>query len=234
LDETPQRVLVVTPHPNDAEVWCGGTIAKWSRQGAKICYLLCTDGDKNSDYPAISTQESADIRIQEQIKAAKAQGVTDVIMLHRLDGELEDTADFRKEIVRQIRRVRPEVILCPEPYRVNLAWHRDQRITGQVTLDAVFPYARDHLHFPDLWQEEKLEPHKTGTVLFWGTELPDTCLDITSTIDLKIAAVLTHGSQASGYSEMEIVQLIRERAITDGVDRKFKYGERFRKISFRT
>ena len=233
MDEAPQRVLVVTPHPNDAEMWCGGTVAKWTRQGAEVCYLLCTDGGKDSDKPNITAKGLAAIRKQEQLKAASVQGVKDVVMLHRPNGELEDSGDFRKEIVRQIRWVRPEVVLCPEPYRKNLAWHRDHRITGQVTLDAVFPYARDHLHFLELWQEEKLEPHKTGTVLFWGTEQPDTYIDITDTIDLKIAAVLAHRSQASDYSEAKIVQLIRERAKAAGANQGYAYGESFRKVAFR-
>ena len=122
-------------------------------------------------------------------------GVKDVVLLHHSDGELEDDAEFRKEIVRQIRLVRPDVVLCPEPYRKNLAWHRDHRIVGQVAIDAVFPAARDHLHFADLWEKEGLEPHKTGTVLFWGTEQPDTFIDINSSLETKTQALMAHRSQ---------------------------------------
>ena len=122
-------------------------------------------------------------------------GVSDVVMLHHTDGELEDTTDFRKEIVRQIRLLKPDVVLCPEPYRRNLAWHRDHRITGQVTLDAVFPAARDHLNFVELWRDEGLEPHKTAMVLFWGAELADTYVDISDSFDTKVEAVMAHKSQ---------------------------------------
>jgi len=146
MEEVPQRVLVVTPHPNDAEVWCGGTVARWIKEGAEVRYVLCTDGGKGTFDPQVSSQDLAVIREAEQREAAKILGVKEIVVLGHPDGELEDTDAFRRELVRQIRLVRPDVVLCPEPYRRNLAWHRDHRIAGQVALDAVFPYARDHLH----------------------------------------------------------------------------------------
>ena len=156
MEDIPEHVLVVTPHPDDAEIWCGGTISKWVTSGADVHYLLCTNGDKGADQLDIAPELLGRTREQEQILACSILGVDDVTMLHHRDGELEDTREFRKQIVRQIRRIQPQVVLCPEPYRRNLAWHRDHRITGQVTLDAVFPYARDHLHFEELWKEEGL------------------------------------------------------------------------------
>ena len=189
MEEVPQRVLVVTPHPEDAEVWCGGTVARWIKEGAEVHYVLCTDGGKGTFDPQVSSQDLAVIREAEQREAAKILGVKEIAVLGHPDGELEDTDAFRRELVRQIRLVRPDVVLCPEPYRRNLAWHRDHRIAGQVALDAVFPYARDHLHIKDLWEEEGLEPHKTGTVLLWGTEQPDTHMDIGDSLELKIRAL---------------------------------------------
>jgi len=126
------------------------------------------------------------------------------------------------------------VVLCTEPYRRNLAWHRDHRITGQVTLDAVFPYARDHLHFADLWREEGLEPHKTGTVLLWGTELPDTFFDIAGTLEVKIEAVEAHRSQMRGRSPTEVAEFVKERAREAGAESGWDYAEAFRKLTFRT
>jgi LmbE family N-acetylglucosaminyl deacetylase len=234
MEEIPQRVLVVTPHPDDAEVWCGGTVARWTKRGATVYYLLCTDGGKGTDSPDITAGGLAAIREQEQRQAALVLGVEGVMMLHHPDGELEDTSDFRKEIVREIRRVRPEVVLCPEPYRKNLAWHRDHRITGQVTQDAVFPYARDHLHHVELWKEEGLQPHKTKTLLFWGTEQADTCIDITETVDLKIEALLAHESQVANRRKEDIASFIREQAQKAGASQGYKYGEAFRKVTFRT
>ena len=168
MDDTPQRVLVVTAHPNDAEFWCGGSIARWISEGAAVRYVVCTDGAKGATDPAVSAAALAAVRQQEQADAAGELGVQELVSLGRPDGGLEDADDFRRELVRQIRQARPDVVVCPEPYRKNLAWHRDSRIAGQVTLDAVFPCARDHLHFEELWRDEGLEPHKTGTVAVLG------------------------------------------------------------------
>ena len=145
--DTPARVLVVIPHPDDAEGWCGGTVAKWAKGGSEVYYVLCTDGGKGTSDPAMTSERIAAIREKEQLAAAATLGVKDVVLLRHPDGELEDTREFRKEIVRAIRRFRPDVILCPDPYRRNSSWHRDHRITGQVTADAAFPYARDYLNF---------------------------------------------------------------------------------------
>lgn len=234
MDPAPQVVLVVTPHPDDAEIWCGGTVARWVRGGAAVYYVLCTDGGRGTDRPGITSPELAVLRKQEQRQAARLLGVKEVVCLGHQDGELEDTGDFRTEIVRQIRRVRPQVVLCPEPYRRNLPWHRDHRITGQVTQDAVFPYARDHLHCLELWREERLEPHKTGTILFWGTEQPDTYIDITDSIGLKIKAVLAHRSQAANHQDRDIARLVQERARHTGSDHGWEYAEAFRKVTFST
>jgi len=234
MDETPQRVLVITPHPDDADFWCSGTIAKWIGDGATVRYVLCTDGGKGTTDPNISSAELSKIREQEQADAAESLGVQELVLLHHPDGLLEDDDEFRKELVRQIRQVQPDVVLCPEPYRKNLAWHRDHRITGQVTLDAVFPCARDHLHFVELWRDEGLEPHKTGTILFWGTEQADTIIDISDSMDAKFKAVSAHQSQMDGRTAQEIEEFIKERAqVSEGGSGK-EYVEAFRKITFRT
>ena len=232
MEETPQQVLAVIPHPGNAEFWCGGTVARWVELGASVHFLLCTGGGRAGYGPGEG--DWAAIREAEQDRAAKILGVTDVVMLHRPDGELEDTHDFRKEIVRQIRRVQPQVVICPEPYRQNLAWHRDLRITGQVTMDAVFPYARDHLHFQDLWEREGLEPHKTGTVLLWGAEQPDAYIDIGSSIDLKLQALLEHRSRFADETAADVEELVKQLAEEAAADQEYRYGEAFRKATFRT
>lgn len=234
MEEVPNKVLVVTPHPDDAEIWCGGTIASWIKQGTDVYYLLCTNGSRGTEDPDITPQKLAETREQEQLNAASVLGVKDVVMLHRNDGELEDTTDFRRDIVQQIRKVRPDVVLSTEPYRFDLSWHRDHRITGQVALDAVFPYARDHLHFGELWSDQGLEPHKTGTMLFWGTERADTFVDITEVIDTKIKSVMSHISQMSGRTEPEISELLVSRAEEVGKNNNNILSEGFRKVTFRT
>jgi LmbE family N-acetylglucosaminyl deacetylase len=234
MDETPQRVLVVTPHPDDAESWCGGTIARWIKNGAEVHLVLCTDGGRGSAKPGITSAELARIREAEQLDAARVLGIEDVVMLHRPDGELEDTRDFRKELVREIRRVRPDVVLSTEPYRRNLAWHRDHRIAGQVALDAVFPYARDHLHFRELWSDEGLEPHKTGTMMFWGTEQANEFVDIGDTLELKVKSIQAHRSQLRDRAPAEVAEFVKEWAREAGLEHGCPYAEAFRKVTFRT
>jgi len=233
MDESPKKVLVITPHPDDADFWCSGTIAKWLGDGATVRYVLCTDGGKGTTDPNISSADLSKLREQEQADAVEALGVQELVLLHHPDGSLEDDDELRRELVRQIRQVQPDVVLCPEPYRKNLAWHRDHRIAGQVALDAVFPCARDHLHFVELWQDEGLEPHKTPTMLFWGTENADTTIDISESMDAKIKAVAAHKSQMDGRSLKEIEDFVRERAqVSEGGSGK-EYVEAFRKVTFR-
>ena len=156
MDFTPERALVITPHPDDAEVWAGGVIAKWTRAGAEVHCVVCTDGGRGSDNREVSSEELAATRSREQRAAADILGISNLEMLGRPDGELEDTADFRKDLVRQIRLVKPDVVLTAEPYRRNMQWHRDHRIAGQVALDAVFPYARGP---PALWRLVRQRGH---------------------------------------------------------------------------
>ena len=233
MEETPERVLVVTPHPDDADFWCSGAIAKWIGGGAKVRYVLCTDGGKGTTDPNISSADLSKIREQEQADAVEVLGVQELVLLHHPDGGLEDDDEFRKELVRQIRQVQPDVVLCPEPYRKNLAWHRDHRIAGQVTLDAVFPCARDHLHFEELWRDEGLEPHKTPTILFWGTENADTAVDITGSLDSKVKAVAAHKSQMDGRSPQEVAEFIKQRAQPEEGGSGSDYVEAYRKVTFR-
>ena len=243
MDFTPKRALVVTPHPDDAEMWAGGTIAKWVRAGAEVHYVLCTDGSKGSDNPELDSTELAAIRSREQLAAAEILGITNVVMLGRPDGELEDTADFRKDLVRQIRLVKPDVVLTAEPYRRNMQWHRDHRIAGQVALDAVFPYARDHLHFGDLFTNEGIEPHKTAAIMFWGSENPNTFVDIAGNFDIKVAAVLAHRTQAGHRTNDEMRAFIRARAEAAAETGNssaeedvsgLTLAEAFRRVTFRT
>ena len=231
--DTPGSALVVIPHPDDAEGWCGGTVARWMQQGAQIYYVLCTDGSKGSSDPDMTSEKLAVTREKEQLEAASALGVKEVVLLHHPDGELEDTKEFRRDIVRAIRRFRPDVVLCPDPYRHKSSWHRDHRITGQVTSDATFPYARDRLHFQELLEEEGLQPHKAGTLLYWAPDYPDTYVDIGETIDMKIRALLCHKSQMSHRTEQDTGESVRERAEQCAEGSGYRYAEAFRKLGFR-
>jgi len=205
----PTQVMVVTPHPDDAEFGVAGTVARWTREGKDVVYVVCTNGDKGTSDPNMKPEELAKIREKEQLTAAKLLGVREVIFLRYPDQALEDTPEFRKEIVRLIRMYKPETVVTADPYRRYL-WHRDHRITSQVTLDAIFPYARDVLSYPDLL-EEGLQPHKVKEVLLWGSEEPNYRSDITDTFDIKIAALRCHKSQIGYNPSAELKERLRQR-----------------------
>jgi LmbE family N-acetylglucosaminyl deacetylase len=231
LEGTPQRALVITPHPDDCEIGCGGTIVKWIRAGAEVVLVVCTNGDKGSDDPTMTSVRLASIREQEQREAAKVLGLKEVVFLNHPDGELEDSRRFRGDLVREIRRHRPDVVLTTDPFRQSGYMHRDHRMAGQVTLDAVFPFARDHLSFPE-HRELGLVPHKTGWVYLWGSEHPDTFVDISETIETKIAALSKHGSQM-GVPLRDGGKWIFENAERVGKEHGMQYAEQFRMMEYR-
>jgi LmbE family N-acetylglucosaminyl deacetylase len=221
----PADVLVVTPHPDDAEFGVAGTVAKWTQKGKQVVYVVCTNGNKGTSNPDVKPHELAKIRQNEQRAAAEVLGVREVVFLENQDQELEDTPEFRKQIVRVIRRYRPETVVTADPYR-RYIWHRDHRIAGQVTIDSVFPYARDHLAYPDLL-EEGLQPHKVKQMLFWASENINYLSDITATFDLKLAALRCHESQVQMMNVSDLEDWLRKRCkdLAEGED--FELAEAF-------
>ncbi len=222
------QVMVVTPHPDDAEFGVAGTVARWTGEGKDVIYVVCTNGDKGTSDTNMKPDELARIREQEQLAAAKLLGVREVIFLRYSDQALEDTPEFRKEIVRLIRIYRPETVVTAAPYR-GYIWHRDHRITSRVTLDAVFPYARDFLAYPDLL-EQGLQPHKVKEVLLWGSEDANYRSNITDTFDIKIAALRCHKSQISDNPSTGLKERMRERykMLAQGED--YELAEAFHRV----
>jgi LmbE family N-acetylglucosaminyl deacetylase len=203
------HALVIAPHPDDAEFGAAGTVARWTREGRSVVYALCTSGEKGTTDPAVAPPELARVREAEQQAAADILNVRTVVFLRYPDQGLEDTAAFRKAIVRLIRQFRPHTVLTTDPYRRYL-WHRDHRITGQAVCDALYPFARDHLAYPDLL-EDGLLPHKVREALFWGAEEINYRTDITDTFDLKLAALQCHKSQIKEFNIPDMDGWLRQR-----------------------
>lgn len=228
----PERVLVCTPHPDDAEMGVGGTVLNWIREGAEATLVVVTNGDKGSSDREMTSTKLAAMREREQLAAAEVIGWQDVIFLREPDAELEDNLRFREKLVRSIRKIKPDVVMTTDPQKKTFYQHRDHRITGQVTMDAVFPLARDHLNFPD-HQEEGLEPHKTQFLYFWHSDEPDTHIDISETIDLKIEALLKHESQIAAHRAAEITKHLKEGSRERGKANGMGPCESFRVIEMR-
>lgn len=225
MDKQSAHILVVTPHPDDAEYGVAGTVAQWTNEGKTVVYVVCTNGNKGTSDRELKPEKLIKIREREQIAAANLLGVKEVIFLEYPDQELEETPQFRKEIVKQIRRFRPEIVVTADPYR-GYIWHRDHRITGRVVLDAVFPYARDHLSYPDLL-EEGLEPHNVKEVLLWASENINYRSDITDTFSLKLNALRAHISQVGHIPRQKLEGYLRERATKLAEGEKYQLAEGF-------
>ena len=205
----PKIVLGVAAHPDDLEFGAGGTIAKWAGQGAKVYYLVLTDGSKGSSDKNISPKELAKIRRQEQHDAAKVLSVKEVFFCNYEDCKLDCSQDVKRDIARQIRIVKPDVVITMDPTMIyapdsGFINHPDHRAAGQATLDAVYPLARDHLSFPELINEG-LEPHSTPTILLVNLERQNWFEDISSTIDKKMKALASHASQMQNIDGVQFM-----------------------------
>ncbi|MBI4312633.1 MAG: PIG-L family deacetylase [Chloroflexi bacterium] len=232
--ERPERAMVVFAHPDD-EIGCAGTIASWTKQGTGVCLVLCTNGDKGTEDLEMTPDRLAQIRAKEQRDAATALGVSDLVMLGYPDGELEDTREFRGKLVREIRRFRPQVVFTHAPVAVTRHNHHDHRICGAVTLDAVYPYARDPWHYVELTRGG-FQPHKVATVLLWGGDNPDVFFDITETLPTKVEAMMRHHSQFGRPNRDPNRQpgdFMREGARRQGERAGLQYAEAFSKLEFR-
>ncbi len=191
-------VMVVAAHPDDLESGCGGTLARMIDAGAVVRILLVTSGNKGSTDPHADLQELATRREREATEGARLLGANGIIFLRHPDGEVEASWKLCGEIVRWIRTWKPEVIFTfdPEHPLPRYVAHRDHRVVGRMTLDAVYPAARDPLNFPDQIASG-LEVHCVGQVWLFASEMADRYVDITDGLDRKIAARLAHESQTS-------------------------------------
>src|SRR5215813_6128384 len=172
VTEIPDKAMVIFAHPDDAEIGSGGVVAKWAAAGCEVTYVLCTNGAAGTADRALTPAALARKRADEQRAAADFMGVRHVVMLGYPDGGLEDTREFLGDVVGAIRRYRPYTVFVHDPYRIRGFQHRDHRKAGITATDAVYPYARDHLHFPEHVTRDGLEPHKVRELWYWGADEP--------------------------------------------------------------
>lgn len=223
--------MVVVAHPDDIEFSCAGTLARWARHGTRICYVLCTSGEVGIAEAGMTTEKASSIREAEQHAAAQIVGAQEVVFLREPDGLLQPSLELRKKVVREIRRFRPEVVVCGDP---TIVWagadyinHPDHRAAATAALDAIFPAAGQ----PNLFQEleaEGLTAHKPRKVYVTGWSQTDLYVNITETIDIKIAALRAHRSQMGEWDpEPRIKEWAGERAR----GKEMMYAECFRVVT---
>ena len=199
-----KRALVIAAHPDDGEFGAAGTIAKWAAEGWEFHYLLCTNGAKGTSDPNLPPERLVRMREEEQRAAAAALGARDVYFLGYEDGELVYTRELLGRVVRVMRTVKPHAVFTHDPETLIHTWgrepyqgavnHSDHRATGLVSIDAVYPTARDRLNFPE-HLDEGLDTHKVSEIYLWGSNTPNFDVDITDVVDRKIAALTAHQSQ---------------------------------------
>jgi LmbE family N-acetylglucosaminyl deacetylase len=221
-DAQVERILVVTAHPDDIDFGAAGTIANWTDAGIEVTYCLVTDGDAGGFDRSVPRAEMPILRREEQRNAAKVVGVEDVRFLGYPDGRLELTLDLRRAISRVIRQVRPQRMLTqsPERYWERIhASHPDHLTAGEATLRAVYPDARNPFAFPELLNDEGLEPWEVAEVWIMSHPAPNHYVDVTDTFDRKIAALRAHLSQTAHMDDLDV--WLRERLGQNALDGGF-------------
>jgi LmbE family N-acetylglucosaminyl deacetylase len=229
---TPECVLAIYGHPDDPEISCGGTLARWADEGAEVHIVITTRGDKGSEDPTVDPEELAKIRVEETAAAARVLGAVPHHLDHP-DGELDDDRALRLELVRAVRTIRPDVVCCPDPTAVFFGDgyfnHRDHRITGWAALDAVAPAAGNPHYFPEL-RAEGLDVHSVASVYLSGTLEPNAWVDITATLERKIEALFCHASQLVETGDW-FRQFLRDSAEAAGRAAGVTYAEAFRRLA---
>jgi len=225
------RVLVVSAHPDDVDFGCGGTLARWAKEGAEIVYAICTSGEKGTDDPCLTNLALARTREREQRAAAQVIGAREVVFLRKPDGELQYTLEFRGELVRVIRQYRPDILFTHDPanraFDNQYLFHADHRVAGELTFDAAYPAALNRNFFPG-HLAEGLTTHAVSEMYFFATAQPDTWVDIEPTLELKIKALRCHKSQIKDPKVME--ELVRAWFGAWGREKGLAYAERFRRL----
>ncbi len=227
-DDVPERVLALYAHPDDPDISCGGTLARWALAGSAVHVLVCTGGDKGTSDPGCDPEELAARRVDEAKRSAEVLGVAGLHLLGHRDGEIENDQALRAELVRVIRAVRPEAIVCPDPTAVFFGEHhynhRDHRVIGWAALDAAAPAAASPLYF-----REQGPAHQVNAAYLSGSLEANVWIDIDATLDRKIAAVLCHASQLGDGGDW-ISSALREGAAHAGREAGVRHAEPFRRI----
>lgn len=235
----PKTALVVVAHPDDAEFGCGGTLAAWAAEGWEITLVVCTDGsgggpDNATDVGPAARRRISEVRKAEQQAAAKVLGLKEVIFLDYPDGMLQPTLELRRDIVRQIRRVRAQRVVCQSPDRVWTPqysiprFHPDHLAAANATLAAVYPAAQNGWDFPELLAEG-YPPSKVREVYITGAPVLNFAVDISATIEQKLAALRCHVSQL-GADQTELAERVRQWAAERGQEFGLPLAEAFHRV----
>lgn len=213
----PARFMVIVAHPDDADFGPAATAARWIDEGSVGWLVCCTSGDAGGEDPDIDPLALAATREREQRAAADIVRYSGVTFLHQPDGALANDLAVRELLVREIRTFRPDAVLATDPevvfYRDGGVNHTDHRAAGIAAVDAVYPAARNPMAFPHL-ARAGLAAHKVRRLYLFWSERPNAWIDVSSTLERKIAALRAHESQFTDFERIE--RWIREWAAEEG------------------
>jgi LmbE family N-acetylglucosaminyl deacetylase len=198
-DDPFARVLVICAHPDDVDFGCSATVATFSERGTEVAYCIATDGEAGGSDRAQPRAEMAEIRRKEQTAAAATVGVTDIRFLGHPDGRLSPTMELRRDFTRAIRDFKPDLVIAPSPERrwdIIFASHPDHLAAGEAAVGAVYPDSRNPFAHPELL-DEGLEPHTVAALWLMASPVSNVAVDITETLDRKVAALACHESQGA-------------------------------------
>jgi LmbE family N-acetylglucosaminyl deacetylase len=216
-DWRPERFMLIVAHPDDADFGPAGTAAAWIDAGSVGWLVCCTSGDQGGEDPDADPLELAAVREREQRAAAEVIGYAGLTFLHQPDGALANDLALREQLVREIRTFRPDAVLCTDPeavfYRGGGVNHTDHRAAGIAAVDAVYPAARNPMAFPVL-ARGGLAAHKVRRLYLFWSERPDAWVDISATLDRKLAALAEHRTQIREPERLE--KRIRSWAAEEG------------------
>lgn len=221
-----KNVLVIFPHPDDAELVAGGTVAVLTDKGAKVTYCCATDGGMGSYDPTAARESVAAVRKEEQMAAARTLGVDSVRWLDFPDGFLPDIETVRQRMVTVIREVRPDFLITLDPW-LTYESHPDHRKTSLAAVEAVL-YASLPLAYPD----DLNVAHSVPGIALALSSRSNTAIDITGTWDRKIRACLCHKSQfPEAVWNSVYAPFIRAKSMEAGRAAGAKYAEDFKVLT---
>jgi LmbE family N-acetylglucosaminyl deacetylase len=227
------RVLSVMAHPDDTEFACGGTLARWSDEGAEVTLCIVTDGSTGTQDRSLIGAGLREIRRAESEKAARIMGAENLVWLDYADGYVEYSLGLRRDIARVFRTHRPHRFMVMDPAPTiedRFVNHPDHRAIGQASLDVTLTAGTTPGHFPELL-DEGLEPWR-GLRELWicGPARTPVVVDVSATLDRKIEALLSHESQVGDDADA-IAGWVQDRAAEEGRLAGYRFGESFQVIS---
>lgn len=229
----PKKILVILAHPDDPEFFCGATIARWTRLGHNVQYGLLTRGDKGGNGRWVDPGELMLTREREQRAAGAVMGVSEITFMDYPDGYLLPSLETRREVVRLIRRTRPNVVVTCDPQnlfpRENRINHPDHLAAGRIVMEAVYPAAGNALFFTEL-MEDGLTAHPVEEVWIASTRDANLTVDVTDTWETKIKALHEHRSQIEDLDAFD--KMMRQRHTPESSLENPRYVESFRRIIF--